>query len=480
MTTESASDPTIGSGAPSTTGTPAGTRAEGLRGLCGDAVHLPGDTGYDVARVPWNVAVDQRPAAVAYPAHADDVSAVVRAATEAGLRVAPQGTGHNAAPLGDLSDVVLLRTSAMNEVSVDAENRVARVGAGTLWLDLVEAAAEHGLATLHGSSPDVGVVGYCLGGGIGWYARQLGMATNGVLAVDLVLPDGSQVRADEESHPDLFWAVRGGGGSFGVVTAMELRLHDIATAYAGMLLWDQQEAARVLRAWTAWTAGAPDCVTTSFRMLNLPPMPELPEFLRGRQLVVIDGAVLADDDRAAGIIADLRALEPEIDTFARVPAASLVRMHMDPEGPTPSVSGSTLVAELPEPAVESFLALTGPGSGSSLLAAELRQLGGALDRPAAGAGALPQLDGAFMLFAVAIAMSPELATRGQADAAALVDAMTPYSSGRSYLNFTETPVEVSASFPEATWRRLTGIRAAVDPDARLLANHPVPPVAADA
>jgi FAD/FMN-containing dehydrogenase len=475
MTIESAPDPTTGA----TGARAAGARAEGLRGLCGGAVHLPGDPGYDAARVSWNVAVDQRPAAVAFPANADDVSAVVAAATATGLRVAPQGTGHNPGPLGDLSDVVLLRTSAMNEVSVDPENRVARVGAGTLWIALVEAAAEHGLAALHGSSPDVGVVGYSLGGGIGWYARQLGMAANGVLAVELVLPDGSQVRADEENHSDLFWAVRGGGGSFGIVTAMELRLHDIDTAYAGMLLWDQRDAAKVLRAWTAWTASAPECVTTSFRMLNLPPTPELPEFLRGRQLVVIDGAVLADDDQAASLVADLRALEPEIDTFARVPAAALARLHMDPEGPTPSVSGSTLLDELPEPAVESFLALTGPGSGSSLLAAELRQLGGALGRPAPEAGALPQLDGAFMLFAVAVAMTPELAARGQADAAALVDAMSPYSSGRSYLNFTENPVELSASFPEATWRRLTGIRSAVDPDGVLLANHAVPPSSGD-
>ena len=253
-----------------------------LRGLCAGAVHLPGDPGYDEARMPWNVAVDQRPAAVAYPACADEVSEIVRAAAASGLRVAPQGTGHNAGPLGRLDDVVLLRTSAMTGVHIDPARRIARVEAGVLWLDVVEAAAAHGLAALHGSSPDVGVVGYTLGGGIGWYARQLGMATNSVTAVELVLGDGTQVRADEDTNPDLFWAVRGGGGSFGVVTAMEFRLFDIDTAYAGMLLWDQEHAEKVLRAWAEWTVDAPDCVTTSFRMLNLPPMPELPEFLRGR------------------------------------------------------------------------------------------------------------------------------------------------------------------------------------------------------
>ncbi|HEX5560539.1 MAG TPA: FAD-binding oxidoreductase [Nocardioidaceae bacterium] len=449
-------------------------RAESLRGLCGGAVQLPGDPGYDEARMPWNVAFDQRPAAVAYPANADEVGEVVRAAAAAGLRVAPQGTGHNAGPLGDLSDAVLLRTSAMTGVEVDAERRVARVGAGVLWLDVVEAAATHGLAVLHGSSPDVGVVGYSLGGGVGWYARQLGMATNSVVGVDLVLGDGTRLRADADTNPDVFWAVRGGGGSFGIVTSMELRLFDIASAYAGMLLWDQMHAEKVLRTWADWAVDAPDCVTTSFRMLNLPPMPELPEFLRGRQLVVIDGAVLAEDDRAQEVLADLRALQPEMDTFARVPAASLVRLHMDPEGPTPGVSASTLLAGLPEPAIESFLALTGRGSGSTLLAAELRQLGGALGRPAEGAGALPMLDGRFILFGVAIAATPELAARGHADATALVDALAPYSSGRDYLNFAETKVDVSASYRAETWRRLTGVRSAVDPAGVLKANHEVP------
>ncbi len=449
-------------------------KAHRLRGLCAGAVHLPGDPGYDEARMPWNVAVDQRPAAVAYPATADEVSEIVRAAAASGLRVAPQGTGHNAGPLGPLDDVVLLRTSAMTGVHIDPERRVARVGAGVLWLDVVEAAAEHGLAALHGSSPDVGVVGYSLGGGIGWYARQLGMATNSVLAVDLVLGDGTQVRADAETNPEVFWAARGGGGSFGIVTAMEFRLFDIQTAYAGMLLWDQKDAEKVLRTWAAWTVDAPDCVTTSFRMLNLPPMPELPDFLRGRQLAVIDGAVLAEDERAEGILAELRALDPEMDTFARVPAAGLVRLHMDPEGPTPGVSASTILAELPDAAIETFLALTGPGSGSTLLAAELRQLGGALARPAEGAGALPMLEGSFVLFGVAIAMTPEMGAQGHADATALVDAMTSYASGRDYLNFAETPVDVRKSFGEETWRRLKGIRSAVDPSGLIKANHPVP------
>ena len=449
-------------------------RAHLLRGLCAGAVHLPGDAAYDEARVPWNVAVEQRPAAVAYPGSADEVSDIVRAAAASGLKVAPQGTGHNAGPLGDLDDVVLLRTSGMTGVTIDPERKVARAEAGALWLDVVEAAAPYGLAALHGSSPDVGVVGYTLGGGIGWYARALGMSANHVVGLELVLGDGTQIRADADTNPDVFWAARGGGGNFGIVTTIELQLFDIATAYAGMMLWDQEHAEKVLRTWAAWTETAPDCVSTSFRMMNLPPMPELPPFLRGRQLVVIDGAVLADDEQAAAVIADLRALGPEMDTFARVPAASLVRLHMDPEGPTPAVSASTILADLPDAAIETFLALTGRGSGSTLLAAELRQLGGALARPAEGAGVLPMLDGKFVLFGVAIAATPEMAAQGQADATALVDGLTAYASGRDYLNFAEQRVDVRASFSAEDWQRLKGVRSAVDASGLLVANHRIP------
>jgi FAD/FMN-containing dehydrogenase len=469
MTTASTVPPT-----PSTTTSTVDPRAATLRGLCAGAIHLPGDPGYDEARVPWNVAVDQRPAAVAYPATAEEVSAVVRAAAAAGLRVAPQGTGHNAGPLGPLDDVVLLRTSAMTGVTIDAERRIARVEAGALWLDAVEPAAEAGLAALHGSSPDVGIVGYSLGGGIGWYARKLGLATNSVTAVELVLGDGSLVRADAHENPDLFWAVRGGGGNFGVVTAMEFRLYPIETAYAGMLVWDQQHAETVLREWARWSVDAPDEVTTSFRLLNLPPLPEIPEPIRGRSLVVIDGAVLDTDERAEAILASLRALDPEMDTFARVPAAALVRLHMDPEGPTPATSSTSMLDSFPEEAIQAFLATAGPGSGTSLLMAELRQLGGALGRPHPGAGALPRLDAQFILFAGAIAATPEMEEQGYADALALVAALEPFANAGNYLNFAEKPVDVRASYPAETWLRLAGVRSAADPRGVLVANHPVP------
>ncbi|MET7396093.1 FAD-binding protein [Dactylosporangium sp. NPDC005572] len=430
------------------------TTASSLRGLCGGAVHLPGDPGYDTARVPWNVAVDQRPAAVAYPADVVEVVEVVRAAAAAGLRVAPQGTGHNAGPLGPLDDVVLLRTSAMTGVAVDPGRRIARAEAGALWVDVVEQAATHGLAALHGSAPDVGVVGYSLGGGLGWYSRSLGLQANRITAVELVTAAGERVRADAGHEPELFWALRGGGGNFGVVTAIEFELFPIERAYAGLLVWDWTHAERVLPAWVSWAADAPDEITTALRLV------QLPSLVPGRQLIVIDGATLGDP----GVLAPLRALGPSLDTFATVPAEQLIRLHMDPEGPTAGVSRSAVLGPLPPAALDALLAVAGPGSGSPLMVtAELRQLGGALHRPAAGAGALACVEGDFLLFSGG--------PTGLDEAARVVDAMRPWAEDRAYLNLTETAIDTALAFDAATWARLRAVRAAVDPGGLIVANH---------
>jgi hypothetical protein len=456
--------------------TPTARRAAGLAGLCDGAVHLPGDPGYDAARQPWNVALDQRPAAVALPGSAQEVQDVVRAAAAAGLRVAPQSTGHNAGPLvaRGLDDVVLLRTERMRGVTIDPTRRIARVEGGALWMDATEPAADHHLAALHGSSPDVGIAGYSLGGGIGWYARRLGLASNSLTAVELVTADGEHVRADATQNAPLFWALRGGGGNFGVVTALEFRLYPIETAYAGMLVWDRDHAERVLRRWADWAPEAPDAVTTSFRFLDLPPLPAIPAPLRGRSLVVIDGAVLGCDAEARSILGLLRGLGPEIDTFARVPARSLTRLHMDPEGPTPGVSDSTLIGELGDAAIDTLLEQVGPGSTSSLLSTELRQLGGALGRAPEGHGALATIDAAYAVFAVAIAATPELAMQGQLDASSVMRSLEPWSTGRSYLNFAEHDVDARTGYGESAWLQLKGIRSAYDPEDRFLANHRVP------
>ncbi len=401
---------------------------------------------------------------------------MVRRAAAAGLRVAPQTTGHAAGPLAarGLHDVVLVKTSALTGVRVDPVRRICRAEGGALWQPAVEAAGAVGLAALHGSSPDVGIAGSSLGGGIGWYARKLGLAANSITAVEVVLADGTSVRADAHADRELFWALRGGGGSFGVVTALEFSLYPVASAYAGMLVWDVSRAEEVLRRWAAWAATAPDEVTTAFRILRLPALPELPAPLRGRTVVVIHGAVIGDDEAGARTIGDLRALRPEIDTFTRMPAAALSRLHLDPEGGAPAVSDSVLLSGLPEWAVQAFLTEVGAGAATSLLSAELRQLGGALTRPHAGCGALSHLEGTFLAFGVALAVSPQAGAAGLADARRLTGSLAPRASGRSYLNMVDTAVDPRSGYSEWTYRQLSGIRSAVDPDGVFAANHPIP------
>jgi len=452
------------------------SRAEPLRGLCGGSVQLPGDPAYDMARSPWNLQTRDFPAAVAYPAFPDEVAEVVRAAAAAGLRVAAQGTGHGAPPLeGRLTDAVLLRTSAMTDLDVDADRRTVRAGAGVLWGDLADAAGRHGLATRHPSSPDVGVVGYTLGGGIGWYARELGLQCNAVTAVELVLADGAFVRATADDEPDLFWALRGGAAPLGVVTALEFDVFALETVVAGHLIWDWTAVERVLPAWVAWCAEAPDEATTAFRLIDVPAAPAIPGELRGRRIAMIDGAALGDDASAAEALAPLRALRPEFDTVARVPAASLVRLHLDPEGPTPAYASSTLVSGLPDEAIAAIIGSVGPGSGTRLAAAELRQLGGALARPAPDGGALAALDASFLALGLGLGGGDDEAwVRQRADAARFLSAVEPWATGRQYLPMLDDRTDTRKVFPPGVHARLSAIRRAADPGNLFLAPHDDP------
>ncbi|MDN4171434.1 PIG-L family deacetylase [Nocardioides sp. SOB77] len=437
-------------------------------------LHLPGDPGYDAARTPWNLAAQQRPAAVAVPRSVPQVRAAVTAAVAAGLRVAPQSTGHGAAALAEtsLGDTVVVRLSELTGVTVDAATRTARVVGGTLWQDVAVAAAEHGLAALHGSAPDVAVAGYALGGGLSFYGRRHGLAASSITAVELVTADGSLLRASAEENPELFWAVRGGGGNLGVVVAIELALLELRDVHAGMLLWDREHAPEVVRAWASWTRTVPESVTTSLRVMSFPPLPELPPFLSGRDLVVIDGAVLEEDERAAELLAPLRALAPEMDTFGRIPAPALLGVHMDPPGPSPAVSDHAVLDALPDAAVEELLRVVGPGTRTGLTFAELRHLGGALARPAPGGGALASLPGAYALFCVAMAPTPAAAEAGYAAAGSVVAALAPWSSDRCVLNFAERRVaDTSTAFEPGVADRVRAVRAAVDPAGVFRANH---------
>ena len=295
----------------------------------------PHDPGWDEARRAWNLAVDQQPAAVALPETVEDVIAVVRWARSRGLRIAPQATGHSAGAMGSLAHTVLVKMERMRGVEIDTAKRRARVAAGTVWAEVTAAAAEHGLAALAGSSHDVGVVGYSLGGGISHLSRKHGLAANAIMAVELVNAEGEVVRADAENEHELFWALRGGGGSFGIVTAIEFALLPIEEVYAGVLFFPIERGAEVLQAWRRWVEDVPEELMSIGRFLQFPPIPNIPEPLRGNSFVVVEAIYIGDEEAGAELLRPLRELGPAMDTLATIPVERLQELHMDPPGPVP-------------------------------------------------------------------------------------------------------------------------------------------------
>jgi hypothetical protein len=436
--------------------------------LEGDVV-LQGDETWDTARQAWNLAVDQRPVAVVYPESADDVVATVLLAAELGLRVAFNAGGHNAGPIDWSRDTILLKTERMHGIEIDVAARRARVEAGVLAKPLAIAAGEHGLAYLAGTSPNVGV-GYALGGGLSWMVRKFGLACNSIVAAELVTADGRLVRADRDTEPELFWAIRGGGGNVAAVTAIELELFPIAEIYAGALFWPIERAAEILKAWREWTETVPDECESLGRMLQLPDVPFLPEQVRGRSFVLVEAAFIGTASDGAALLRPLRDLEPEMDTVAVMPTSELSVVNMDPEDPLPYAGEGALLTDLPLKAIDQMVEAF---VGSPLLHVEVRHLGGAAAIRSPDHGVLDSIDQPFLAFT--FGLTPDV------DASAAVDhhvklvlgTLGPWDSGRRYLNFAESHMDPRSIFPEAGYERFQRAKARYDPTDMFLANHAI-------
>jgi FAD/FMN-containing dehydrogenase len=440
------------------------------------AVVRPGDARWDEARSSFNLLVDQNPAAVAFPVNEQDVVAAVVHARAAGLRVAAQATAHNQAPLGDMEDMLLVNVSALQDVKVDPGAQRVRVGAGVKWERVAPRLSAHGLAGLHGSSPDVGIAGYSLGGGMGWLARKHGLQTNAVTAFELVTADGSLHRVDADNHPDLFWALRGGGGNFGVVTAIEFRVVEVDQLYAGALFFPFERAAEVLHTWSALLPELPDELMSWASLLHFPPLPDIPAFARGRSYAVVMAAFLGSESDGRSLLAPLRDLGPERDTFASVPPVVLGDLAMDPLDPVPGHSGHALLEALPPEAIDAVIAAVGPesGRGPALTMLQFRHMGGALAREAPGSGARATLPGEINMFAVGVIVDEDSDAAVRAAVHDVEAAVLPYRAGH-YPNFVEEPADASAFFDPATWRRLREVKAKYDPDDLFAGNHHIPP-----
>jgi hypothetical protein len=440
----------------------------------GGRVVTPGDSDWDEARRGMNLAVDLNPAAVAFVEGADDVSKVIGFAREQGLKVTGQGTGHGSAALPALDGAILIKTERMRGIEVDPDARTARAEAGALGSELAQAAGEHDLCFLPGSSPTVGLTGFALGGGLGWLGRKHGFACNSVRAIEVVTADGEPRRLSSDADPDLHWALRGGGGGYAIVTALHLDLLPISEVYAGALIFPAEVGAPAIRAYRDWAAEVPEEVTSSLRYLRPPPLPTVPEPIRDRPLIVALAAYIGSEAEGEELVAPLREIgEPIMDTFGQIPAAGLGRVAMDPEDPVPGMGHHALIRELPDEAIDALVGVAGPEAGSPLLLAELRQAGGALGRPADDAGALDSLDAAFVMVGIGVPMDPKMAPAIAEGLDRLVDAMKPWAADGGFFNFAERPCEVDALLPADTCSRLAEVKRSWDPDGVIIANHTV-------
>lgn len=261
--------------------------------------------------------------------------------------------------------------------------------------------------------------------------------------------------------------MRGGGGAFGVVTALEIELLDMPETYGGFMLWDGKDAERVVHAWARWTRTAPESVSTSIRVASFPSSPQIPEHLRGRKLVLVEGADVGDQPEE--VFAELRALKPEMDTYAVLSVTAVPDMGTEPRAPSAGIGGHVLLDDIPERALDTLLSIAGPESETALRFAEVRHLGGALSRPNVTGGALDHVREGYALYCRAAAPTSEELERGRDAAAELVDALTPYGSGRELSNLSEYP-EGARCFDPDVLSRLLDVRDAADPERVLVAG----------
>jgi FAD/FMN-containing dehydrogenase len=416
-----------------------------LRRTLHGPLHRPGNADYDALRRPLSPALDPRPALVVAAYAAADVRAAVVAAREYGLPFAVQGTGHGTHVACDGG--VLVRTGAMATVLVDPDRRVAHVGAGARWADVLTAAAPFGLAPLSGSDRTVGVAGYTLGGGLGWLARKHGFAADSLRRAEVVTAEGALVAASPTEHPDLFWALRGGGGGFGVVTAMEIALHPVASVYAGTAYFPVDRAGETLVRYRDWIASAPDALSTAVLVTRLGAE-------RVLALRVMHSGPAGEAER---LLAPLRAVagpairdDLRVTRFADAAMGGTAPRHLD------------LFEALPDGAIDVLLA------ASEHATVEIRHWGGAIARPGADAG--PAGHRATALSAIVDAPRPGLA-----------GALAPFATGGSFLNFLADPARTETAFTAPNLRRLREVKRAYDPDELFSVGHAVAPArAADA
>ena len=455
------------------------TLRAGLRGTAFAA----GEDGYDEACRAWNLNAHQEPALVVMAEGAADVMAAVRFARELGLGVGVMATGHGVGAPCDGG--VLVNTSRMRGVRVDPVARTARVEAGALWTDVIPEAQAHGLAGLVGSSSYVGVVGYTMGGGFGWLGRRYGLNASGVTEADAVTAEGELLRVNADEHPDLFWGLGGGGGNFGIVTSLEFRLHPLTAVYGGNAFYPVDRAREVLELYTRWSADLPDEMTTAVTFLNIPPLPDIPEPLRGGSFVTVRGCYSGENpEDGEEMFRPVREGlgDPVMNTFGVMPVAAMDAISMDPVDPIGAVQHSEMLRDLSPGAIDALIGVAGPDSGSPLIMLEVRQLGGALGRTPGRLSPMGGGEAKYIMNGVGATFTPEMAEGVKAHLARATEATREHHTGETYVNFMELDDtgegRVRAAYPPEDWERLVALKNRLDPDNVFRFNRNIAPTKA--
>ncbi|MEU6702599.1 FAD-binding oxidoreductase [Streptomyces wuyuanensis] len=447
----------------------------GLRdSLAGEAI-TPDDAGYDEARALFNAMIDRRPSVIVQCESAADVAAAIRFARDHDLELAVRGGGHGVAGAATTDGGLVIDLRRMHAVAVDPDARTARVGGGATMSDLDRATQPYSLATTGGRASTTGLGGFTLGGGSGWLERKFGLACDNLVAVDLVTADGAEVHASEEENPELFWALHGGGGNFGVATSLTLRLHPLPAMSVAFLFFPAARGAEVLPVYRDLLESAPDGMGGGFICLTGPPEDFMPEHLVGRAVALALVTYAGTEPELRKAAAPLLGLGHEAEVLMELPYAELQCMIDDPPGLRNYWSAEYLTA-LPDPAVDVFCARTDSMIVPSNSQHILFPMGGEMSRGDQG-WPLPWRTAEWVLHPFGIWEDPADDERGRRwvhDARA--DVM-PWSIGQVYLNFIgdEGRERVVAGFGAENYRRLAAVKAAYDPDNVFRRNHNIKP-----
>ena len=447
--------------------------ARRLRSRFEGPIFLPGADGYETGRLGWNRTIDAHPAIVAVAANPRDVQVAVMAAHERGMPLAVQATGHGTVVAAD--GALLLVTSRLCGVEIDPTRRRAHVGPGAVWAQVNAAAAQFGLGSLAGRCSTVGVTGYTLGGGAGWLSRTFGFAADSVVRAEVVTADGRLVTASADEHPDLFWALRGGGGNFGIVTSLEFTLYPADRVFSGMSLYPLERAPETLAAYGSWALDEPEGMNSAVLLMRLPPHPSFPEPLRGRRVMAIRAFHLGSADEGRRVLAPLleAAGPPLLDAFAMRPFPEASTATNGPDAPP--MANRQHLDLLHTVSGDAVDAMVEAGSTDSPLAfVELRHWGGAMAEPPPGSGPAGHRDVPFSVQAVGPYMTPD---RQPVDTCVdrLAAAIEPHATGGSFLNLLTDPAKTRTAFTDGNYARLAQVKRAWDPDNVFHLNHNIPP-----